>query len=151
MISASVTGLEGLYKKLFNLKSSSVVEDALDEAMASLLNRIKKRFLDEMNPDGTPWVASKAGLKRKAGGYTYRNKRKYTGTGTLFETGTLWASIQAYSGTESNERIISTDVDYAKDLQKSETEGPWVFLAFSDDDLTLFEKIVLRKVNEVLA
>lgn len=126
-------------------------EEVLDEALSILLNRIRQRFLSEVDPDGVPWIPSKAGLRRKSGGYTYRNGGKYTGTGTLFETGTLFHSIQGIRGPTPFSRVISTDVPYARELQEEATHGgTWVFLGFGQDDMYVFEKLVIKRVKEAL-
>lgn len=125
--------------------------DILDEAMTILLHRVRSRFLREVDPDEVPWIPSQAGLRRKSGKYTYRNGRKYTGTGTLFETGDLFHSIQAIRGSAPFERGIKTDVPYGLKhqlgLEGMETRE---FLGFSTADLLLFEKLVVKRVQEAV-
>lgn len=129
---------------------ASLYESILDEAQSILLDRVRKRFLAETSPSGVPWKQSRRGLFRKGGGYTYRNGRGYTGTGTLFETGTLFHSIQAFPSSEPFSRSIGTDVPYAQALQAGDGGTAWEFLGFSPDDLTMFEKLVLLRVKEAL-
>lgn len=145
MISYSIDA-SGLDAKLFSAVENFSMDEAVDEASAILLNRIRTRFLAEEGPDGR-WTPSKAGIKRKAGGYTYRNGRKYTGTGTLFETGTLFHSIQLYR-IGVGERAIRTDVPYAKYQQNGNT--PRVFLGFNEDDISIATGLVLRRVKDAL-
>jgi hypothetical protein len=116
----------------------------LDEAQAMLLNRLRTRFLAEEGPD-TKWVPSQRGLIRKAGGFTYRNGKRYTATGTLYETGTLFHSIQAHAAGQ-NARMISTDVPYAKYLHKR-----WPFLGFNQDDAILVERLIQKRIKDALA
>lgn len=151
-LTVKVSGLNEVTESTFSkIKDPKLHEAILDEALSILLNRVRQRFLSEVDPDGQSWIPSAAGLKRRSGGYTYRNGRKYTGTGTLFESGTLFHSIQAFRGEEPFSRVIKTDVPYAKHLQHGENEGPWIFLGFGGDDLTLFENLVLKRVKEAIA
>ncbi len=145
MITYSID-VSGLNAKIFTAVENFSRDEIVDEASAILLNRIRTRFLAEEGPDGK-WVPSKAGMKRKAGGYTYRAGRKYTGTGTLFETGTLFHSIQLYRIGEGA-RAIRTDVPYAQYQQNGAT--PRVFLGFNDEDLSIATGLVLRRVKEAL-
>jgi hypothetical protein len=58
-------------------------EDTLDEVGAMLINRIRTRFLSEQDPDGNPWVPSRAAIRRRQRG----------GTGTLFDTGDCFTAF----------------------------------------------------------
>lgn len=142
-LSGEITGIEQLEKRLKALNDPKFGEEVLDEGLAMLLARIKSRFLAEEGPDG-PWTPSLAGIKRKAGGYTYRKGKKYTGTGTLFESGNLFHSIQA-AASAPGLRSIQTDIPYAPFLQ----DAGWLFMGFNDDDVFLMEKLVLRRIEEV--
>jgi phage gpG-like protein len=113
---------------------------AMDEAAASILNRLRETFLQEVDPMGVPWVPSKAGLRRKAQGSGQ----------TLFDTGTLWRSIQLATDMTTNEqRVIATDVRYAPFLQNHETV-PRVFLAVGDEHIKTMEDIFRFRMNEAL-
>lgn len=149
-ITVGYTGAADLEKKLNALGDPRMVTEMLDEGLSVMLNRIRTRFLAEQGPDGVAWKPSLAGIRRRAGKFTYRNGRKFTGTGTLFETGDLWHSIQAFSTGDESSRAIGTDIPYARFLQKGPAEGPWVFLAFGEEDMTIFEKVILNKVKETL-
>lgn len=139
MIEVSVSGLDDLKRRLNTLVNLDV-EGILDEAEAILLNRTRTRFLAETDPDGVAWEPSGAGLARRAKG----------GTGTLFDTGTLFHSIQAYA-TGPNERAIGTDVPYGPKHQYGDGELPArVFLGFSKDDLTVMERLVMLRVQKAL-
>lgn len=115
-------------------------EAILDEAGALLLNRIRTRFLNEESADGS-WLPSKAGLKRRSAG----------GTGTLFDTGTLFRSIQL-SGEGPNERQIGTDVSYGifhqfgtRYLPKRE------FLGFNQGDADLVTRFLKKKIERIFS
>lgn len=135
------TALEGVFKQLM---SALDPEEILDEAQTVILNRIRTRFLAEEGPDGK-WEPSKAGLRRKAGKYTYRGGKKYTATGTLFETGTLFHSIQAHEGA-TGERLFSTDVPYAKYLKDK-----WPFLGFNNEDVDVVVQLIRLRIKEALS
>jgi|Cruoilmetagenom7_1024161.scaffolds.fasta_scaffold04281_7 phage gpG-like protein len=121
-----------------------------EQVGSALLNRIRTRFLAETDPDGVEWEPSIAGQIRKAGGKTYRDGKGYSGTGTLFETGALFHSIQLgeASGGEIN---IGTDIPYASRLQKGEDGLPArVFLGFGGDDVQFAEDVIHQRIEEIL-
>lgn len=117
------------------------VERVLDDAGAALLNRQKQRFLEQVAPDESPWWPSKAAAERQRTGRD---------GGTLFDTGTLFHSIQLNS-TGPGERAISTDVPYAKFHQfgTSQPHSLRQFLGFNDEDTNVFKKIVEDAISEV--
>ena len=121
---------------------------------AALLNRIRTRFLAEQDPDGAQWIPSTRGEIRKAGGKTFRTvsgvRKGFTGTGTLFETGALFQSIQL-SEAAGGEVGIGTDIPYASGLQKGEDGQPVrVFLGFGGDDVKFAEDVVQNRIEEIL-
>ncbi|MGW8177528.1 MAG: phage virion morphogenesis protein [bacterium] len=148
MISADLHGLKELGITLDKVQEAIDPERVLDEAGAVLLNRIRTRFLDEVDPDYEPWPQSKAASIRRAGGYTTRDSKRYYATGTLFETGALFHSIQLYKD-EVGARRISTDVPYARYLQEgTATLPPRVFLGFGQQDAEIVEKLILKRIAE---
>lgn len=107
------------------------IEQVLDQATTVLLNRTRTRFLDERDPDGKKWIPSKAGrLRREAGG-----------SGTLYDTGSLFHSISLITkkprshilgvlpGATNTETGMPV-ADYAIVHQT----GRWPFLGVSDAD-----------------
>lgn len=113
----------------------------LDEAGAFLLNRIRTRFLAEEDPDNKKWIPSRAAIRRRARG----------GTGTLFDTGRLFRSIQL-SANGPNERQIGTDVPYAWRHQYGGRRNPQrKFLGFNQEDAELIEKLVIKRVKKALS
>lgn len=110
----------------------------LDEAGAIALYNLQQRFLAETAPDGSRWTPSRAGLARRARG----------GTGTLFDTGNLFRSIQL-ARTSLTESEIFTDVEYAADLQGPPV--PRIFMGFAARDLTDIERMLVRRVEEALS
>jgi phage gpG-like protein len=146
-----IIGIEDLDK---TLTSDSGRNDLVTEIAAALLARIRRRFLAEENPDGVKWEPSKRGQIRRAGGKTYRVvngvRKGYTGTGTLFETGALFQSLQL--GRANNGEInIGTDVPYARDLQEGEGFLPErIFLGFGRDDLKFAENRISFSIEQAL-
>lgn len=135
----SVTGIESVLRQIEPLTQGKFVEGLLDEAEALLLNRIRTRYLAESGPDG-PWEPSQAGQKRRSLG----------GTGTLFDTGTLFHSIQAFT-LAPGARAIRTDVPYAGFMNfGTKNFKPRLFMGFSDQDVQIVEKLVIRRVEEAL-
>jgi len=119
--------------------------EAVDVAGAALLNRIRTRFLSEEDPDGFPWEPSQAAIKRRRGG----------GTGTLFDTGNLFHSIQledTSGGEEEAASAISTDTPYAPYHQFGTSILPRrAFLGVNDEDIAIIERLLGRKIERDLA
>lgn len=124
----------------------AVIEESLDKSAASILNSLRRTFLAEQDPSGQAWVPSAAGRKRRAKG----------GTGTLFDTGRLFRSIQLSSSTPG-ERVISTDVPYGPGLQSGLTEyglrlPPRPFLLITpvmeDRAISTFQAQLKRAIKE---
>ncbi len=139
MISVKVDSKQAeelLTEALKNVGDNLDTNRILDKAGASLLHRIRTRFLAELDPDNVPWIPSKAGLRRRARG----------STGTLFKTGNLFHSIQLHTVGDL-ERKISTDVWYARHHQDG-TGGHLMrkFLGFNDEDQTVFTAIVQNEL-----
>lgn len=124
----------------FNLDIN--LDEILDGAAAFLISRVLSRFLAENGPDGTPWIPSRAGMARRLKG----------GTGTLYDTGRLFRSIQVHRDSEGQRRI-STDVPYATLMQRG--GGPFnlpprPFLGFNQQDESMVKQIVNLRISEML-
>lgn len=146
-----VRGVEALEK---NVLSKSGRNKLVREVGALLLARIRRRFLDETDPDNNKWPVSKAAAIRRAGGKTYRyiggQRKGYSGTGTLFETGALWNSIQL-GRAQDGQVSIGTDIPYAGFLQRGTTRLPKrVFLGFGEADTRIATDYVQRAIDEAL-
>ena len=131
----------------FNELASIILDGAIDKASqaavedsgALIFNRIRTNFLAQRAPDGEVWEPSYAAFKRSFEG---------RGGGTLFDTGTLFHSIQLYS-VSPYERAIGTDVPYGKfhnfgtaTLPKRE------FLGISDEDYDLALRVFIKRISE---
>lgn len=118
-------------------------QNLLNESSAILLSRVRTRFLQEKDAEGSSWQPSDRGIKRRSGGYTRSSVtgKLYTGTGTLFESGNLFHSIQA-SRLNDSEHAIATDVVYGKYLI-----GRWNFLGFGREDGRFLEEYWRRKLE----
>lgn len=135
-----IIGLEGVLNKVGKLISAIDQVEILDEAEAILLNRTRGRFLAEVDPDGVAWRPSYAGMRRRARG----------GTGTLFDTGRLFHSIQAYR-VGANERDIGTDVPYGRKHQLGIGVVQRRFLGISQEDLSIITARVVQRVTGSLS
>lgn len=147
-----VRGIEALEKDVLSKTGRNKL---VREVGAILLARIRRRFLAEQDPDGNKWPVSKAAAIRRAGGKTYRyvggTRKGYTGTGTLFETGALWNSIQLGRAVDG-EVNIGTDIPYAGFLQRGTRQLPArVFLGFSEKDERDTTDYIQRAIEEALA
>jgi phage virion morphogenesis protein len=132
------SGLKDILRKL---RAATDRTEILDEAGAVLLNRIRTRFFREQDPDEVSWIPSKPAIKRRSGG----------GSGTLFDTGTLFRSIQL-AGTGPNERKISTDVFYGLFHQEGTKFMPQrEFLGFNEGDAELVNQLIIKRIQEKLA
>jgi len=136
--------LEGTFERLIRrfekVKEGLDTEAILDEAGALLLNRIRTSFLAEKDPDEKPWLPSAAAIRRRALG----------GTGTLFDTGRLFRSIQLASrGVE--QRVIATDVPYGK-FHQFGVPGKLpirLFLGFGEKDEELVQRLLDKRFERL--
>ena len=155
MIQLELQGpFERLIRRFEQVRDALDTETVLDEAGALLLNRIRTSFLSEKDPDEKPWLPSKAAIIRRSGGFTYgsgETKGKYTGTGTLYESGNLFRSIQL--GTRgAGERVIATDVPYAK-FHQFGVPGRLpirLFLGFGEKDEELVQRFLELRIERLL-
>ncbi len=140
-LKAQVLGLQGLSELLDKAQDAADPSRAMDEAGSMLLNRIRTRFLAQTDPDGIPWQPSRASQRRLSSG---------RGGGTLFDSGTLFHSIQLFNR-GIGVRAIATDVPYAKKHQEGlDGEVKRVFLGFGVEDVNVAEKIILKNINKAL-
>jgi hypothetical protein len=79
-LNAIIAGIDALSGGL-----DESLEDALDQSAAMLLARIRRRFLAQTDADGNKWPESGAARKRRLKGQ---------GGKTLFDTGSLFHSLQ---------------------------------------------------------
>lgn len=146
--------VEGINALERTVLSKSARNQTVREVGAILLARIRRRFLEETDPDGKKWPQSKAAQIRRGGGKTYRyvngTRKGYSGTGTLFETGALFQSIQLGRAVDG-EINIGTDIPYAPFLQRGTQRLPArVFLGFGEDDQRFTEQFIQKKIEDAL-
>lgn len=127
--------VESLIQRLEVAKELADTDAILDESGAFILNRIRTRFLAEKDPDEVPWTPSQAAIKRRSMG----------GTGTLYDTGRLFRSIQLSSMAGENQRLISTDVSYAKYLVDM-----WPFMGVNQKDADILEQLLQIRILEAI-
>lgn len=143
--------LGDIAEMLAELDLEEVGQEAVEESSAVLLNRIRRRFLRQVDPEGIPWEPSKAAFFRSFGiGRDGKKLKRGAGGGTLFDTGTLYNSIQLYS-ISPLEMAIGTDVFYGvfhnegtKTLPKRE------FLGFSDEDIDVAYGVLFSIIDKAL-
>lgn len=116
------------------------IDEVLDIAASTVLNRIRTRFLAEEDPDGKKWPPSKAGLKRRAAG----------DTGTLFKTGTLFHSIHAVrEGKDA--RVVTFDqtvAPYGRYHQLGTATLPRrQFIGINDEDAKIVTRVLAREIE----
>lgn len=114
------------------------VEDIADQATAIILGRIRKRFLQGVDPDGRKWEVSQAALAREASG---------KGGGTLYDTGDLFRSIQAVKRGKGI-RGIQTDVPYALKHHKGlDGQKQRRFLDTNEDDMQFITDFIVMRLK----
>jgi phage gpG-like protein len=120
----------------------------LDEGAAVIFNRIRIRYLQEVDPQGEPWPRSMAAILRE---------RRGIGGGTLYSSGKLFHSLQLYAESE-NSRAIGTNVTSDKGFPYPIVHqfglGGQIrrqFLGFGDEDRTYMSDLVLQRIQEGLA
>lgn len=139
MLSVSISGIDDLIAHLNGAVGEEIIREGVTESTALLLNRTRRNFLEQVNPFGEYWEPSFAAFRRS---FTGR------GGGTLFDTGTLFHSIQAHS-VSPTEGAISTDVDYGVFHQYGTNKMPQrQFLGFSEEDASLALRVFIRKLEE---
>ena len=134
-----VTGIAELNALFDNITDIIDPERVLDEAAAILLNRIRTRFLEQVDADGNPWPVSAASR--------IRNSTPGGGGGTLFDTGALFNSLQVFTN-EPGVRGLGTDIPYAPQHQFGENGLPERnFLGFNDDDGLIIERLIADRIE----
>lgn len=141
MLRVEVKGQAQIDVVLLGLEQALDPVAILDEAGAFLFNRIRTRFLQQVDPDGVPWMESGAARRRA---------RLGIGGGTLFDTGRLFRSLQL-SAVGEDSRAISTDVPYARKHNAGE-DGMLqrVFLGFGEQDAELVTRLIIKRIQEAL-
>jgi hypothetical protein len=140
MILFTIQGQQKLQNIISKIPSSFNTTPVLDEAAAVLYNRMRTRFLQQVDPSGTPWLPSFAAIRAN------RN--------TLFKTGKLFRSLQLYAdGPDS--RAIGSNVTntkgfpYGMGLQYGWGKlPPRVFLGFSvSQDVPYVVQLVQKRLE----
>jgi phage gpG-like protein len=124
-----IKGIETLRKKIDPVK-------ILDDSIGFLLKKTQQRFLNEVNPEGVPWIPSQAGIARKQSG----------GSGTLFDSGNLFRSMKIL-GKGVLEKSITTNIDYAHDHQFGKGQEVREFFGVSVQDINSIRKAIIKRFN----
>lgn len=150
MFKIDVKNLESIDVILKDIESyKDDLPGVLDEAGAILIDRIRKRFLDETAPDGSKWEPSRAGLERRARG----------DTGTLFDTGSLFHSIQTAKreplrraievNPNARNRVTGAVVaEYGAKLQSTAARPQRIFLGWNSEDAKVLEDLLVLRLSQ---
>lgn len=148
LLHIQVKGQADLERKIQQLSEALDTRRILDEGAALLFNRMRSRFLAEVDPTGQKWPTSQAAIRR-----AITNR----GGGTLFNTGKLFRSLQIYASSETS-RMIGTDVTSPKGYPYGKVHQFGLggfpkreFLGFGDTDVGLMSQVVVRRVVDALA
>ncbi|KVR21721.1 hypothetical protein WK13_34855 [Burkholderia ubonensis] len=136
-----VQGQQELEQRLAGLGQAVNPTIIADEAGALIFNRIRTRFLRQVNSEGQAWKPSLAAQERALTG---------RGGGTLYDTGNLFRSIQLHAA-GANAREISTDVPYGVYHNLGLGRNPRrEFLGIGEEDIHLSERLVLMRILRAL-
>lgn len=114
----------------------------LDEAGAIALYNIKRRFLEETDPDGKAWapLAPRTRKERQRLGYPAAHP-------IMFRTGRLYHGIQL-AKTGPDEREIQSDDERIVPLQygvNTRNLPPRIMLGFGAEDETAIDRLLLKR------
>lgn len=144
-----------LYASLTALDDNLDAGEVAKDAASIILNHTRQRFLQERDPDGNPWPPSQAGIDRRAAG----------GTGTLFDTGTLWRSIQEVEGNGTQMGLFGDTAEIVIEAGAYNKQGVEYghfhqygtkylpirrFMGINDGDVEMFEGRLLQRCAEAL-
>lgn len=124
-------------------------DDIIDEASTIIISRIRRRFMQNTNADGSQWPVTKASKTRAAGGKTWAKGGPYApggwkvGGGILFASGNLFHSIQL-ARVSRTERKVMTDVPYAVFYQG---QRGFEIIGASDEDMNLASAAILKRLK----
>lgn len=124
MIEIKVTGVAETVARMERVQQAIDNGSILDMAMAVVLANTQRRFLQRVDPDGVPWIDSRAGFQR--------NQEKGNPFGTLYDTGNLFRSLGAETISQFEGVVFQDDeqAPYGVDLFDT-----WYFLGPSDEDM----------------
>lgn len=145
-LSVQVTGQPELEAKIKAINQALDTRAILDEGGAVLFNRVRTRFLDEIDPTGVKWPRSRAAIRRE---------RLGRGGGTLFATGRMFRGLQLYADSPTS-RAIGVNV-----TSKTGFPYPMVhqfglgfpqrqFLGFGDEDVNMMSRVIIHRLVRAL-
>jgi phage virion morphogenesis protein len=143
-----IIGLPALERKLRGLSEALDTRAILDEGAAVLFNRMRTRFIQEVDPEGTPWPQSQAAARRKEKGVI---------GGTLYESGRLFRSLELFAP-DATSRAIGTNAQSASGFPYPKMHQFGLggqerrqFLGFGQEDVQTMLDVILRRVVEGLS
>lgn len=118
-------------------RGGPVLDEAMNAGADVLITRIRSRYLRQLDPDNKKWSESQAAARRKARGQQ---------GGTLFDTGTLFRSINVRR-INNRSYTVGTDVPYGK-IHQFGLEGlpERKFIGANNEDIELIVSVVQRKL-----
>ena len=150
LVEIEIQGLQQLRARLLQAEQAVAGERALDIVGAVLLDRTRKRFLEQVDADGRPWEVSEAAVGRGGAG------------GTLFDTGSLFASIDLFRKGPGQRAIAVNDAavnratgervaDYALIHQEGlEGQPQRQFLGFGIEDAKAVEVVLVAILRRAI-
>lgn len=139
-LEVGINGLEEALASLSSHKIEGLLETILNKGQAVLLSRLRARYLAEKDPDLAPWVKSRAAITRASIG---------VGGGTLFDSGTLFHSIQATKDS-TGARKFGTDVPYAEKYQFGIGVIQRKILGWNIDDINAVKTVAQYELRRAL-
>lgn len=124
MITITTTGLTEAIARLDRVQQVIDNGSIMDMALGVVLANTQRRFLDRVDPDGVPWIESRAGARRA--------QEKGSPFGTLYDTGTLFRSLGAEPLSAFEGVVFQDDGQAPYGLDLFDT---WYFLGPSDEDM----------------
>ena len=135
-------------QELFKRVGLATDENKIAEDLATLLlGRIRRRFLNQLNPDGSRWEETTAAGIRLSGGYTrakggtYAPGGKKTGGNTLFSSGNLFHSITLVNR-GLGAYAVQSDVSYAKYWQNDK----YTIIGTTEGEVDKFLKAIFNRI-----
>jgi phage gpG-like protein len=141
LLNIRVQGLPEVEARIAALNTAINPTLIADEAGALIFNRIRTRFLQQVDSSNQPWKPSLAALTRAKTG---------RGGGTLYDTGNLFRSLQLFAA-GPNAREIGSNVPYGPYHNFGTGRTPQrEFLGIGRDDINLAEQLVMMRILKAL-
>ncbi|NIP54107.1 MAG: hypothetical protein GWN00_01410 [Aliifodinibius sp.] len=141
-------GVQGFARAIQQIAKKLDTNELAEVAATILISRVRRRYMKQLNPDGSKWPVSKAAKWRARGELTWADGGKYapggwkTGGFTLFSSGNLFHSIQL-SREGNGVYAVKTDVGYAKKYMKL----PRIIIGYNKKDISLMSAALKARLT----